>query len=51
LGSFYLRQGSQSIAQCSINTDSKVSVTGDTYAITGYLLGKGGACVVSFSKP
>jgi hypothetical protein len=51
LGVFYLRQGSQSIAQCAINTDSKVSVTGDTYAITGSLLGKGGACVVSFSKP
>jgi hypothetical protein len=50
LGVFYLRQGSQSIAQCSINTDSKLEVTGDTYAITGYLLG-GGACVVSFSKP
>jgi hypothetical protein len=51
LGSFYLRQGSQSIASCQINTDSKISATGDTYAITGYLLGKGGACVVSFSKP
>jgi hypothetical protein len=51
LGVFYLRQGSQSIASCAINTDSKVSVTGETYAITGYLLGGGGACVVSFSKP
>lgn len=51
LGTFYLRQGSQSIAQCVINTDSKLEVTGDTYAITGSLLGGKGACVVSFSKP
>jgi hypothetical protein len=51
LGVFYVRQGSQSIAQCSISTDSKLEVTGDTYTITGSLLGKGGACVVSFSKP
>ncbi len=50
LGVFYLRQGKQSIAQCSINTDSKLEVTGETYAITGDLLG-GGTCVVSFSKP
>jgi hypothetical protein len=51
VGVFYLRQGSQSIASCAISTDSKLEVTGETYAITGSLLGKGGACVVSFSKP
>jgi hypothetical protein len=51
LGVFYLRQGSQSIAQCAISTDSKLEVTGDTYMITGSLLGKGGACVVSLSNP
>jgi hypothetical protein len=51
LGVFYLRKGNQSIAQCSMSTDSKLEVTGETYAMTGVLLGGGGSCVVSFSKP
>ena len=51
LGAFYLRQGSKSLASCQINSDSKLEVTGGTYEITGYLLGVGGACVVSFAQP
>jgi hypothetical protein len=51
VGVFYLRQGNQSLGQCSINTDSKLEVKGGTYEFTGVLVGKGGVCVVSIAKP